>query len=209
MRSCFLRSFLRLRPLAPGLSPAGASSCIPAGVTCNMPTAGRSSIWATRRGSCSTVRRAKRRASVSKTAPGKGSRSYRPSASRNVTGCASPMPTATCRLPMRGSPGPTSVISRMWTKWSPWPTRWGWSSACCPHGATSSASNGAPGPRSSQRRGVPRLSGAIWGSVTASGGISSGYWAATVLPKGVNPYCGPSPAALPAVSPAARLIRPA
>ena len=84
-----------------------------------------------------------------------------------------------------------------------------WSSACCPHGATSSASNGAPGPRSSRRRGVPRLSGAIWGSVTASGGISSGYWAATVLPKGVNPYCGPSPAALPAVSPAARIIRPA
>ena len=81
--------------------------------------------------------------------------------------------------------------------------------ACCPHGATSSASNGAPGPRSSRRRGVPRLSGAIWGSVTASGGISSGYWAATVLPKGVNPYCGPSPAALPAVSPAARIIRPA
>lgn len=90
MRSCFLRSFLRLRPLAPGLSPAGASSCIPAGVTCNMPTAGRSSIWATRRGSCSTVRRAKRRASISKTAPGKGSRSYRPSASRNVTGLRVP-----------------------------------------------------------------------------------------------------------------------
>lgn len=110
MRSCFLRSFLRLRPLAPGLSPAGASSCIPAGVTCNMPTAGRSSIWATRRGSCSTVRRVKRRASVSKTAPGKGSRSYRPSASRNVTGCASPMPTATCRLPMRAHPAQRALF---------------------------------------------------------------------------------------------------
>ena len=66
-----------------------------------------------------------------------------------------------------------------------------------------------PGPEIFTTEGRAEAFGRYLGSVTASGGISSGYWAATVLPKGVNPYCGPSPAALPAVSPAARIIRPA
>lgn len=66
-----------------------------------------------------------------------------------------------------------------------------------------------PGPEIFTTEGRAGAFGRYLGSATAPGGISSGYWAATVLPKGANRYCGPSPAASPAVSPAARIIRPA